>query len=213
MNSSVPRVSTTSTPGCLASSFFDAQRDVEHELGFVDAVGARAWIVAAVSGVDDDARDAEAELPGEGIVAAARRRPAGAGFAATAVARGDVVGRVPPAAALELDARRAPVPGASRRRLRPAPRPGQPAPWLGFDVDDEAERVVEREGAVARRAAELEHDARDAGRRPADPDGLRRRAADAAALERVGRSSAGVREVEEDRSGESTRSPVKALPG
>ena len=46
----------------LLQQLLDAQRDVERELGFGDAVAVRAGIVAAVARVDHDARDAEAEL-------------------------------------------------------------------------------------------------------------------------------------------------------
>ena len=51
--------------GLLLEQLLQPQRDVEHELRFVDAVAVRAGIVAAVAGVDDDARDAEPELPRE----------------------------------------------------------------------------------------------------------------------------------------------------
>ena len=57
-------------PGSLLQQFLEAQRDVEHELGFGDAVAHRAGIVAAVARIDDDARDAEAELAGHREAAA-----------------------------------------------------------------------------------------------------------------------------------------------
>ena len=60
----------------LLEQLLEPQRDVEHQFRFGDAVGDGAGVVAAVAGIDDDLRDAQAELTGERVVAAsgARRR-------------------------------------------------------------------------------------------------------------------------------------------
>ena len=49
----------------LLEQLLQPLRHVEHELRFVDAVAADAGIMPAVTGVDDDAIDAEAELSRE----------------------------------------------------------------------------------------------------------------------------------------------------
>ena len=63
MKTSVRRVITTSTPGCATQQLLQPQRDVEHQLRFIESLHLRARVVPAMAGVDDDARDAEPELP------------------------------------------------------------------------------------------------------------------------------------------------------
>jgi hypothetical protein len=47
----------------LLEQFLDPHRDVEHELRFGNAFPFRTRVVTAMTGVDDDARHAEPELP------------------------------------------------------------------------------------------------------------------------------------------------------
>ena len=49
--------------------FLDSQRYVEHQRRLHDPVGLCAWIVTAMSGIDDDPRNTKAELTCERIVA------------------------------------------------------------------------------------------------------------------------------------------------
>ena len=148
-----------------SSSFSQPQRDVEHELRLVDAVGLRAGIVAAVPGVDDDARDAEAELARERVVAAAiaRRRdgraPTDRRAAPCVLAPARSHGwRRRGRRLVRLRWRRHRWrrcdDGRRRRRRRGGRRAAvgvacarRPA---RLDVDDETERVVQRERAVPR---------------------------------------------------------------
>ena len=55
--------------GLLLQQRLQPQRDVQRQLGFVDAVALRARIVPAVAGVDDDARHTQAELSRQGELA------------------------------------------------------------------------------------------------------------------------------------------------
>src|SRR5262245_55959729 len=55
----------------LLAQLFEPQRHVAHQLRFDDAAASRARIVAAMAGIDDDPRDAEPELSGDGKLAGA----------------------------------------------------------------------------------------------------------------------------------------------
>ena len=109
--------------------------------------------------IDHDAGDAQPELTGERVVASARRwtAPVAAGPVA------DVDGSSAVSVTAGADARRR---WSAGRRLaeavgRSAPsRRGCHGGAVGLDVDHEPERVVQRERAEPRLAAELEHDPR-----------------------------------------------------
>ncbi len=47
----------------LLQQLLEAQRDIERQRRFGEALGDRARIAAAVAGIDDDARHAQSELP------------------------------------------------------------------------------------------------------------------------------------------------------
>ncbi len=66
-------------PDVFCEQFLEAQRHVEHEVGLVRSAALRARIVTAMARIDDDARDAEAELTGdrESAGQVARRRSSG----------------------------------------------------------------------------------------------------------------------------------------
>ncbi len=46
----------------LLQQLLEPQRDIERQVGFVEAARLRTGVVAAVPGIDHDARDAETEL-------------------------------------------------------------------------------------------------------------------------------------------------------
>ena len=160
----------------LLEQLLQPQRDVERQFRLVDAVALRARIVAAVAGVDDDARHAQPELPRERELAVRvrRRRPPAAMPAATARrqraacasgrgvrrlgagvaaigAGGGVVARGTPARPTASDRRtRAASTGsaaAQRRGGAGVRRRGAARP---LEIDHQPIRVVERIDAVAR---------------------------------------------------------------
>ena len=60
--------------GHLFEQRLQAQRDIQHELGLGDAVGRGAWIVAAVTRIDDDLGDAQAQLTRQRVISLTRAR-------------------------------------------------------------------------------------------------------------------------------------------
>ena len=169
----------------LFEQLLDAQRDVERQLGFDDPVALRARIVAAVAGVDDDARHAQPELARQRELAVRvrhrrhgrqrfrRRRSRGE----RRLGRGRASLRVPMAwsAAASTAWRRPSFRSIDRRRHRDSRR----CRWRcrhghrgdgAAEIDDQPVRPVERVDAVVRHAVEIDDEASRVLRVASEPD-------------------------------------------